>query len=144
VVLKGTSPQENDAIVLLSYFAENPGPHKMTHLSRKLGIPLMRLYRLTSPKLEVWHTEEALLAMREKAPRRYWRILENLTRVADGKYYTNVSLFHVLVGTGLHMGLSVRFVGKPGQRIVVQRISLPLIYTLQNSADENLDEDSFT
>ncbi len=116
-----------DAVALVAYLIRSPGPNKMTDISRALGIPPIRLYYLTTPVYEVRHTEEAMLMFRKYSPKRYARILNNMTRIKDGYYYTNASLYHILEGVALHMGYILRFIGKRGLRVVLTKAPVAYI-----------------
>jgi hypothetical protein len=138
---KGGSPMVRDAIVLIAYLLKHTTYNKMTDISRALGIPLIRLYYLTTPVYEVRHTEEAMLMLRKYAPKRYARILNNMTRVKDGYYYTNASIYHILYGVALHMGYILRFVGKRGYRVVLSKAPVAYIQAGHEALINGLDKE---
>ena len=130
-----------DAVALIAYLLKHPGPNKMTDISRALGIPPIRLYYLTTPVYEVRHTEKAMLDMRRYAPKRYARVLNNLTRVKNGYYYTNASLYHILEGVALHMGYILRFLGKRGFRVILSKAPIAYIQAGHEALLKGSDED---
>lgn len=129
-----------DAIALVAYLIQHPGPYKMSEIAQTLGISYQRLYYLTTPVYEARHTEASMLILRKYSPRRYARILNNLTRVKDGYYYTNASLYHILEGVALHMGYILRFIGKRGLRVILSKAPIAYIQAGHEALDNGSEE----